>query len=219
MKFLYTLVRLTISLTGAITAWFILIFGYDQSLGLSALYAFGVGAILFAALSLYAHYTFLKQHQLTRNEYVFIRKNLREAKGKIKRLRKTFFNVRSLRGFRQTLMINRLVNRIYSIVRREPKRFFLAERFFFYHLDSVVELMEKYSFLAAQSVRDREWQKSLKETSMMIEQLTKTIEDDLYTILSTDMEHLKYELDVAKYSMTTWTNPINERSTKNEGNQ
>jgi len=144
---------------------------------------------------------FLKKHQLSRKEFAYIVQNLKEAKKKIHRLQKVFFNVRNIGAFKQMLDLIRLVKRIYAIIRREPRRFYQAEKFFFYHLDSIVELSEKYAFLAAQPVKNNELYFSLKDTRNTLKELKRTIENDLYEVLSKDIDHLEFELNVAKHSL------------------
>jgi 5-bromo-4-chloroindolyl phosphate hydrolysis protein len=55
--------------------------------------------------------------------------------------------------------------------------------------------------LASQPKRNANLEVSLSETRMMIDKLAKQLEDDLYDLLKTDIDHLEFELDVAKHSM------------------
>jgi 5-bromo-4-chloroindolyl phosphate hydrolysis protein len=89
------------------------------------------------------------------------------------------------------------------MTKKEPKRFFKAEQFYFSHLDSVVELTEKYALLATQPNKTSELVLSLKETRQTLTELTQAVEDDLYEILSDDIDHLNFEVDVAKHSIKT----------------
>nr|MDH3162185.1 5-bromo-4-chloroindolyl phosphate hydrolysis family protein [Bacillus licheniformis] len=149
----------------------------------------------------YGTYLFLKENQLTRREYAYIKQNLREAKLKIARLRKALFAVKNIQTIKQNLEILRIVRKIYSITKNEPKRFYQVERFYYQSLDSIVELTEKHAFLASQPKRNANLEVSLSETRMMIDKLAKQLEDDLYDLLKTDIDHLEFELDVAKHSM------------------
>ena len=211
MNFLRILLRLATAIPVSFIIWTALFFGLSQPFWFSVGFAFAGGALLYYVMLWYMNHAFLKKHQLTWKEYVYIRKNLREAKEKISRLHKAYFHARSLSTFNQIFRLNRLVKRIYTIVKKEPKRFYQAERFFFYHLDSVVELTEKHAFLAAQSVDDAKMHLSLQETKHMIEQLIQTVEQDLKELLSPDVDHLSFELDVAKHTLRKWT-PPHERS-------
>ena len=105
---------------------------------------------------------------------------------------------------------------MYAIVNKDPRRFYQSERFFFYHLDSVVELSERYALLAAQPVKNDKMYISLKETRSTLEDLSESIKKDIYHVLSTDVDDLKFELDVAKHSLKKLDyHPLDdERSTK-----
>jgi 5-bromo-4-chloroindolyl phosphate hydrolysis protein len=94
-----------------------------------------------------------------------------------------------------------VVNKIYTITKNEPRRFYLAERFYYSHLDSLVEISEKYAFLSAQPKKNAELNFQLNETRRTISNLTETIEKDLYNVLEKDIDNLQFELDVAKLSI------------------
>lgn len=212
MNMINQLARLSAAFSVSFLAWLLFFFGLAQPFGLSIGLAAGVGVILLGGMQWYAHHLFLQKHQLKWKEYAYIRKNLHEAKEKIGRLQKSYVHVRSLTGLKRLFTVNRLAKRIYTIVKKEPKRFYQAERFFFYHLDSVVELTEKHAFLSAQIIKDAQLQQSLHNTRLMIDQLIKSIEKDLRHLLSKDMDHLEFELDVAKHSLQIQGKPLNERS-------
>lgn len=40
----------------------------------------------------------------------------------------------------------KMIRKIYSLTKKEPKRFYQAEQFYYSHLDSATELAEKYVF-------------------------------------------------------------------------
>lgn len=107
----------------------------------------------------------------------------------------------------------RITRKIYILTKKEPKRFYKAERFYFSHLDSAVELAEKYVFLSLQPKKDRELENSLFETRRTLEELKTSIENDLYQVLSDDIDQLHFELDVAKHSIRK----INESQLHEEG--
>lgn len=185
---------------------------YLQASGYSAL----AGLITFFGVKWIADYRFLKRNRLTRKDYAYIRKNLLEAKRKMNRLTKASFNVRTVGAFKQLYELSRLTKRMYSIVKKEPRRFYQSERFFFYHLDSVVELSERYAYLASQPIKNDEIYISLKETKSTLEDLSKTIKKDIYEVLSSDVDELQFELNVAKHSLKKLgDHPFDdERSTK-----
>jgi len=119
-------------------------------------------------------------------------------------------------AFKQLYELSKLSKRMYAIINKEPRRFYQSERFFFYHLDSVVELSERYAMLAAQPVKNENMYISLKETQSTLEDLSESIKKDIYHVLSSDIDDLKFELDVAKHSLKKLEyNPLDdERRTK-----
>lgn len=200
----------------SILIWLILYFGFHLSLLSSSGIAVLAGLVTFFGVKAVAQYQFLKKNNLTRKDYIYIQKNLSETKKKMKRLQKAFFSVRSIGAFKQLYELNKLVKRMYTIVNKDPRRFYQSERFFFYHLDSVVELSERYAELAAQPVKNEKMYISLKETQSTLEDLSESIKKDIYHVLSTDVDDLKFELDVAKHSLKKLEyHPLDdERSTK-----
>jgi 5-bromo-4-chloroindolyl phosphate hydrolysis protein len=202
----------------AILIWLILFLGFQipffPSTGISIL----AGLVTFFGIKWISDYRFLKKNGLTRREYAYIQKNLQEAKRKVSRLQKAFFSVRTIGAFKQLYELSRLVKRMYTIVQKDPRRFYQSETFFFYHLDSVVELSERYARLAAQPVKNDQIYLSLKETQSTLEDLSESIKKDIYHVLSTDVDDLQFELDVARHSLKKLEyHPLDdERSTNNE---
>ena len=68
-------------------------------------------------------------------------------------------------------------------------------------MDSAVELAEKYVFLSRQPKKTPELDQSLHEALWTLEELNKTVEKDLYTVIADDIEKLDFEIDVAKHSL------------------
>ena len=66
-----------------------------------------------------------------------------------------------------------------------------------------MELSEKYVFLSAQPKKTYELDQSLYETRKTLEQLSSLVEEDLYQVISDDIDHLNFEIDVAKHSIKT----------------
>ncbi|OLN22481.1 hypothetical protein BTO30_09230 [Domibacillus antri] len=139
-----------------------------------------------------------KKYGLNRKEYYYILDQLKEAKLKLSRLQHLFLKVRSLSSLRQMIELNSLVKRIYSVVKKEPKRFYEIEPFFYSHLDSVVELAEKSALLSSKKVKGNDMKQALIETKETLGDLSKTLEGDLRQVLARDIEHLTIELDVAQ---------------------
>lgn len=201
--FISFLVGTFVAIPIAIVMWLLSYFAFDQTFWLSSGFSLAGGIITYLLISINVNSRFIKKNQLTRKEYRYIKGNLAEAKLKINRLNKSIFLIREIPSFKQRIDVVRITRRIYKLTKKEPKRFYQAEQFYFSHLDSVVELSEKYAFLSSQPKKTPELEHSLKETRQTLNELAQAVEADLYEILSDDIDHLNFEVDVAKYSIKT----------------
>ncbi|MGM0751008.1 MAG: 5-bromo-4-chloroindolyl phosphate hydrolysis family protein [Bacillota bacterium] len=200
--FLQFLVRTIISFSIGTSSFIAYLLLFDLGFPLTFLSSLGTGILLFFVVKGLQKRWWLKKNGLSSQEFRYINKNLKEAKEKVKRLQKQQLRVRSLGAFKQILELNRLSRRIYQLVKKEPKRFFSAESFFFYHLDSVVEITEKYTFLAAQPGKNKEAFLSLQQTRTTLDDLTGSLEKDLQNVLANDMDTLQFELNFANQHLS-----------------
>ena len=200
-RFFTDVIPVVIAIPTTVPVWLFSYFALDQSYWLSSAIALGGGAIAYWISSVYLSSKFLKRHGLTRKEYQYIRKNLEEAKLKIRRVQKAMFSVRSFSSISERKDMIMMIRKIYRLTAKEPKRFYKAEPFFYSHLDSATELAEKYVLLTKQPRKNRELEKSLSETRKTLKGLNHTIEKDLYKVLADDIDHLNFELDVAKHTI------------------
>ncbi|WP_017754793.1 5-bromo-4-chloroindolyl phosphate hydrolysis family protein [Calidifontibacillus oryziterrae] len=181
-------------------------FGFDATIWISLFIGILGGIISNYFLKWRFHQRFLKENQLSSKDYIYIKNNLKEAHLKIKRLNKALLGVRSIHSARQLSKLNRIASKIYLIVKKEPRRFYQSERFFFYHLDSIVELSEQYVFLTKQQINDPQVRRSLSDAEQTLDNLIKSTNDDLLLLLSNDINQLNLELDVAKQTITRENN-------------
>jgi 5-bromo-4-chloroindolyl phosphate hydrolysis protein len=195
------LIRMMIAVPSSIGIWSISYFSFDQTYLLSSGLSIAGGLVAYTTASALSTHRFLAKHQLTRREYKFIKQNLEEAKPKIHRLQKTLLTIRDLPSLKQRVELVRVIRKIQSLTKKEPRRFYQAEPFYFAHLDSIVELTEKYMFLLSQPKKNAEITRSLIETKSTLDELKTYIEKDLYDVISNDIEELNYEIDVAKHSI------------------
>ncbi|MFZ3589726.1 5-bromo-4-chloroindolyl phosphate hydrolysis family protein [Bacillus sp. DJP31] len=200
-SFLTFLIRSLVAIPVTVISWFICMFSFDQTYFVSSGLSIGVGILTFGILGAYMKYRFVTRQGLSLKEYRYIRKNINEAKRKLRRLQKVLFQVRLLPSLKQRFDLLRLSSKIISLTKAEPKRFYKAERFYFTHIDSAVELTEKYVFLSSQPKKTVEVQSALDDTKKTIDELVLSIEQDLYLVLATDIDQLHFELDVAKHSI------------------
>src|SRR4051812_10894363 len=196
-RFLSFLIQSVVTVPSATIVWFSSYFAFDQTFLISSAISLGGGVIVYNLTSAVMTSRFLKKHQLTRKEYRYIKKNLDEAKQKINRLNKSLFTIRDLSTLKQRIDVLRITRKIQSMTKTEPKRFYKAEKFYFSHLDSVVELTEKYRFLSKQPKKNHEIDVSLYETRQTLTDLTKALEEDVYYVISDDVDSLNFEIDVA----------------------
>lgn len=195
------ILRSAAGVSTTILVWLISFFAFDQTVLVSLLIGFLGGTGVYLLLGWILNKQYLKENGITRREYKYIRNNLKEAKEKINRLQKAVLRIRNFPDMKQNYEVIKLVNKIYSTTKKEPKRFFKAEQFYFTNLDSIVEITEKYALLHSQPAKTPELKISLKETRLTIDKLTDSLENDLYRVLEDDIDDLRFELDVAKKTM------------------
>ncbi len=143
---------------------------------------------------------------MTRSEYKNVRTQIKEGKEKIKQLQGNYYKVRSISSFKQLMDMTKIANKIITVVQQNPRKFYLAEPFFYSHLDSAIELTEKYTLLVGQPVKDQEMRVALQDTREMLLSLNKVMEQDLKHVLSSDVEKLRMELDYAKLAVDQHNN-------------
>jgi 5-bromo-4-chloroindolyl phosphate hydrolysis protein len=199
--FLSFLLRSFVAVPITVVTWLLCFFPFGQTFWPATAFAIAGGALTNVILSMFMNRSFLNKHQMTRKEYRYIKKNLNEAKQKINRLNKNLFTIRDLSSVKQRIDILRITKKIQKMAMKEPKRFYQAEKFYFSHLDSVVELTEKYSFISSQPKRNMEMGQTLIETRYTLDELTKVLEEDLYHVINNDIDNLNFEIDVAKQSI------------------
>ncbi|OEH93997.1 5-bromo-4-chloroindolyl phosphate hydrolysis family protein [Bacillus solimangrovi] len=141
------------------------------------------------------------QNQLKVQEYQEIQKTLQEAKRMLVILQRHRFKAKSYKLFKSINQIYRYAKNIYEIVQKEPKRFYLANDFFYRYLNSATEIVQRYMFLSSQPVRDVEYIESLTRTENMLQDMEQCLERELKKIVSDDLDNLDLELDVLKQSI------------------
>ena len=139
-----------------------------------------------------------KQLQLSRAEFLHIEKQLDLASKHASALTQKYVQVRSVKSFRAIYDMSKLVKRIVVLVKKDPKKFYLIEEFFYAHLPSAVELSDKYALLTKEKVSGTDIHLALNDARVTLKELHETMEGDLKRALATDIESLKIELDFAK---------------------
>jgi 5-bromo-4-chloroindolyl phosphate hydrolysis protein len=204
----YFIIRHLLGIPIFIGSWIGLQSGLDLQFALAGLISFGTYTISNQLIKMVQSRMIVSKHGLTMAEFRHIKKQLKEAKIKLKQLNSYFIKVRSVRAFKQLYEMNRLAKRIFQIVKTNPKKFYHVESFFYAHLETAVELTSKYTLLVSQPVKAADVQIALQDTRETLLELNQAMEKDLHQVLSTDIEHLKMELDFAKISLKKQEAPL-----------
>ncbi|WHX40278.1 5-bromo-4-chloroindolyl phosphate hydrolysis family protein [Mesobacillus sp. AQ2] len=200
-KFLLRFIQTGAAIPFSAFMWLLTYAGFGQTFWMSSLYGVIGGGVMFFGVGYYYQKRILEKNRLTMKEYKYIQRNLKEANVKIKRIQKSLFSIRHIRSLKIRMELLRMVKNIQRLSNREPRRFFKAEQFYFSHLDSIMELSEKYAFLSSQPGKNRELERSLYDTQDTLKELNKIVEKDLSYMLADDIDHLNFEIDVAKHSI------------------
>lgn len=178
--------------TWSISLWFDVNFGISTLLGVVG---YGVSNVVIKYVQ---QFRFLKKWGLTHSEYKHIEMQLSEANTELRNINRCYTKIRSFSIFKQLLEMNRMAKRIINIVRKNPRKFYQAEQFFYAHIHSASELTEKYALLSTQPIKSADVHLTLQETRDTLESLNNVMQEDLQTVLASDIEELKMELDFAK---------------------
>lgn len=182
------------------TAFFVCYWSFDINFWISSL----IGVISYflsnTIIKTIQRFRYLKRVGLNRSEYKHIQIQLDDAHSELRNLNRYYTKVRSISTFKQLLELHRLAKRIVNIVNKNPKKFYQVEQFFYAHLHSASELTEKYVLLSSQPIKDADVHLALQETRETLEDLNNIMQEDLHSVLATDIEELKMELDFAQLS-------------------
>lgn len=192
------IIRSASGFTATGIVWLVSLLAFSQGFLPSVLYGLLGGGLTFYSVKQVQNHLHAKEHGLSRKEFQFISGNLKEAKDKILRLQRAFVQVRGLGNRRENAKILGTAKRIYANTKKEPWRFYQAEGFYYKHLDSLVEIAEKYAYLSQQQVKSREMNETMRESRHAIIVLGHTVDKDLRVMLRNDVDTLHFELDVAK---------------------
>lgn len=140
----------------------------------------------------------LNEYGLVKSEYQYIREQLKDARTKVNRLKKSYINVRSLKDAKLVFDINRLVNTIHDTVEDDPKQFFGVQQFYHSHLDSAVNTVEHYLHLYKMPGKSRDERMKLHEARITLLEIKRSLESDVSTMNKSGYQALELEKDVVK---------------------
>ena len=140
----------------------------------------------------------LNEYGLVKSEYQYIREQLKDARTKVNRLKKSYINVRSLKDAKLVFDINRLVNTIHDTVEDDPKQFFGVQQFYHSHLGSAVNTVEHYLHLYKMPGKSRDERMKLHEARITLLEIKRSLESDVSTMNKSGYQALELEKDVVK---------------------
>ncbi|TVT29592.1 hypothetical protein FO441_04730 [Salinicoccus cyprini] len=158
----------------------------------------------------------LQKMGITKSEYRYVKAQLAEAREKIKRLRQSYKNVRTLKDARLIYDINRLVRTVYQTVENDPKLFFNIQQFFHSNLDSAVNTIEQYLFLYKMPGKTKEEKVKLHETRISLLELKRTIQSNLSSMNKNSYQALEVEKDFIKLNRKRSTSTMKLDNTLDE---
>lgn len=159
---------------------------------------------------------YLKEMGVTKQDYKYIRQQMKIAEPKIKQLLVQYKKVRSVTDFRNVNEINKLARTIYKSVQKDPKKFFKVDSFFFSHLDNTVNLLDQFLYLSRMPHKTAEDKQLLYNARLTLEELKRTLQADLKALNSSDYEQMKVEIDLASIQKSGHPIPIQSDNANNE---
>ncbi|MCE4957002.1 5-bromo-4-chloroindolyl phosphate hydrolysis family protein [Macrococcoides caseolyticum] len=140
---------------------------------------------------------YLKEMGITKQDYKYVRKQMKVAEPKIKQLLIQYKKVRSINDFKNVNEINKLARMIYKTVQKNPKKFFKVDSFFFSHLDNTVNLLDQFLYLSRMPHKTIEDKQMLHNARLTLDELKRTLQADLKALNASDFEQMKVEIDLA----------------------
>ncbi len=182
----------------AVIAWIASVFALDVYF----IFDFLISAVAFVAFYFptqrLTSRKYLKEIGLSRRDYHFINSQLNNAQDKIRRILKSFVNVRSIKDFKQVNEIYRITLAIYYAVKQQPRTFFKVESFFYSHIDNALNLIEAYTRLSKSPKKSEEEKQKLAQTRITLDEVKRTLVADLKRINEEDYSQLDIELELNK---------------------
>ncbi|MCU7556692.1 5-bromo-4-chloroindolyl phosphate hydrolysis family protein [Macrococcus capreoli] len=162
---------------------------------------------------------YLKAMGITKQEYKYIRKEMKQAEPKIKHLLIQYKKVRSINDFRNVNEINKLARTIYKAVQKDPKKFFKVGSFFFSHLENTVNLLDQFLYLSRMPHKTQQDKQLLYNAQLTLEELKRTLQADLKALNSADYEQMKVEIDIAALNKSNSNNAMKENTDSSRINE
>ncbi|WP_017548991.1 5-bromo-4-chloroindolyl phosphate hydrolysis family protein [Salinicoccus carnicancri] len=197
-----------VSIPAAIIAGLASMIAFDIHLVYDMLIAAGGFFAAYFPSQSYSMKSQLREMGITKSEYKYVKTKLGEAREKIRRLRKNYKNVRTLKDAKLIYDINRIVRTIYSSVEDNPKLFFGVQQFFHSNLDSAVNTIEQYLYLYKMPGKSKEEKVKLHETRISLLELKRTLQSNLSAMNRSTYHSLDVEKEVIKLNRKRSGGPL-----------
>ncbi|AYC29468.1 5-bromo-4-chloroindolyl phosphate hydrolysis family protein [Paenisporosarcina cavernae] len=166
----------------------------------SLLFSLGIYVAAVASMKKIQRSRFIAKYGLSYEEYKRIQMEVKQALIKVGKIQKQVTRTRSLRTMKQLFQLTKAARRIIQLVRKEPKKFYTVESFFYQHLDSALELTSKFTLLTHQPSKSNDIRLALSETKETLDRVASNVQEDLHRAVASDLEQLQMELLYIKSS-------------------
>ncbi|MGV3243916.1 5-bromo-4-chloroindolyl phosphate hydrolysis family protein [Staphylococcus sp. 11261D007BR] len=196
----------------AIIGFFISIFSLDIMFVFDALIGFVSFFIGYIPTQRLTSQSYLKEMHLSRKDYRYIHNQIYTASSKIKKILKSYINIRSIQDFRLVNDIYRLARTINNTVKQRPNQFFNIESFYYSHIDHALNLIDSYTRLAKMPMKSKDEKKTLQQTRITLEEVRRTLIADLKRLNAEDYDQLDTEIKLNHmYQQRTMSEKENEK--------
>lgn len=189
--------NLMISIPLGIVAWSVSLFSLDLGWFLSLLALVGVPVVFYSGFKGLYIYQFLKRNQISYNDYKFIESQLSVAEKKVKKLNMQLIKMKHLSSLKLRLDFIQSNRRLLNEIKKNPKKFFQAEKFFYQYLDSALELSSRYNLLTKHPLKTWEYDDTLHTTRKTLFELKPLVDEQIHAVLNNNLENLQLEIDLA----------------------
>lgn len=206
-KFLFSVIRIFASWLVGLTTLGVVYFSTDVSFLLSLI--IGVGGYYVTSLVLKRKFRKAIKVDVNKEKQLYRLKELRHARLKIYKIGKYRYKIRSVYMWQTISKIHKMLQKMVAVAEREPERFRNVQSFFNTYLDSLTMILDKYTVLTNQQVKNQDILLAIKKTEETLEEMAKTLEENMLAILENDVIDLDVELKVLKQSLDKTANLAN----------
>lgn len=207
-KFLFSIIRIFTSWMVGIATTGIVYFSTDISFLLSLIA--GVGGYYVTSTLMRRKFRKMLGSDVMKEKKIYQLKELRKARLKIYKIGKSRYKIRSVYMWQMVTKIYKTLLKMVAIAQREPERFRSVQSVFNNYLDSLITILDKYTVLSNQQVKNHDILLAIKKTEETLEEISKTLENNMLAILESDVMDLDVELTVLKQSLDKTTANIND---------